>query len=116
MRSRHTATLAALTGLTGLTAMVALRRRADHRPSTPAAVPAPVTRRVPVSALLERDGVVLPFVRPVTAAAAAAAASLPPVPAHPARCGDTGGRTRSGSPCGARAGDGGRCHHHPIAA
>ena len=113
MRSRHTATVAALTGLT---AMVALRRRAGHRLSTPTAVPVPVTRRVPVPALPERDGVVLPFVRPVAAGPAAAASSLPSGPAHAARCGDTGGRTRSGSPCGARAGAGGRCHHHPIAA
>ena len=39
-----------------------------------------------------------------------------PAVAAPARCGDSGGRTKAGAPCGARATAGGRCHHHPLAA
>lgn len=101
MRPSHVAT--ALVSLTvGLTASAALRRLAERRPSaaaTAAAVPVP-----------DGDAVVLPFARPVVA---------PPVPERPAapvRCGDSGGRTKAGAPCGARATRGGRCHHHPMAA
>ena len=100
MRSRHVATtLAALT--VGLTAATALHRRAERRPTVPALAPVPV-----------RDGVVLPFVRP--AAPPPAPAELQP--AEPARCGDSGGLTKAGAPCAARAGTGGRCHHHRMAA
>jgi hypothetical protein len=110
MRTRHAATVAVLTA--GLTASVALRRRAGRRPSAPA--PAPVAHAVarpePAGTPAVRDGVVLPFVRPVPAPPAA------PVPANPARCGDTGGRTKAGAPCAARASAGGRCRHHQIAA
>jgi hypothetical protein len=91
----------------GVTATVAARRlaarhRAPEAPRTPAepgsgpVVPAPE----------QDDAVVLPFARPALAA----------VPAAPARCGDNGGLTRAGAPCGARATATGRCHHHPIAA
>jgi hypothetical protein len=98
MRSRHAATaLAALTA--GVTAAVALHRRADRRPTVAA---------VPPLVVPEFDAVVLPFVRP------AAAPSLRPQ--TPPRCGDSGGRTKAGSPCGARATTAGRCHHHPVAA
>jgi hypothetical protein len=99
MRSRHAATaLAALTA--GVTAAVALHRRADRRITAPA---------VPID-VPEFDAVVLPFVRPAVATT--------PVqrPQSPARCGDTGGRTKAGTPCGARATTTGRCHHHPVAA
>ena len=119
MRARQIATtVAAVTA--GVTAAVALHRRAERR--LPATVPAPVASRpvtAPVTApVLDREGVVLPFIRP-----AALPVTLPEIaqpvteqPAAPARCGDTGGRTKAGTPCGARATSGGRCHHHPIAA
>jgi hypothetical protein len=99
MRTRSAATaLAALTA--GMTAAVALHRRADRRAT---AAPAPVV--VP-----EFDAVVLPFVRPA-GTARPVERTQPPV-----RCGDTGGRTKAGSPCAARATTTGRCHHHPVAA
>jgi hypothetical protein len=60
----------------------------------------------------EHDAVVLPFVRP----AAAVPVPVPEQPAAPARCGDSGGRTKAGAPCAARATSNGRCHHHPVAA
>jgi hypothetical protein len=54
--------------------------------------------------------VVLPFPR-------RPAEELAPRPAAaPVRCGDTGGRTKAGAPCAARATVGGRCHHHRLAA
>jgi hypothetical protein len=107
MRSRHVATaLAAFTA--GLTASAALRRLADRRhPATPVAT---ATDVVPAPPVAGPDAVVLPFVRsslPVPAAQP---------PTGPARCGDSGGRTKAGAPCAARASSGGRCHHHPIAA
>jgi len=105
MRTRHVATLAALS--VGLTAAAALRRRSATRlPATPV----PAATVPPVVAVPERDGVVLPFVRPV------AAAPTPAQPAAPVRCGDSGGVTKAGSPCAARATSAGRCHHHRLAA
>jgi hypothetical protein len=100
MRSRSAATALTAALTAGVTAAVALHRRADRRivaPAVPIDVPA-------------FDAVVLPFVRPTPATV--------PVqrPQSPARCGDTGGRTKAGSPCGARATSTGRCHHHPVAA
>jgi hypothetical protein len=105
MRSRHVATaLAAFTA--GLTTSAALRRLADRR--VPAGSAA--TDAVPAPQVAGPDAVVLPFVR----------SPLPvPVgqqPAGPVRCGDSGGRTKAGAPCAARASSGGRCHHHPMAA
>ena len=98
MRASHVATaLAAF--LAGSTAATVLHRRAA-RP-TAAATP------LPAAPVEEHDAVVLPFPRPVAGQAAATA---------PARCGDSGGRTKAGAPCGARATAGGRCHHHPLAA
>jgi hypothetical protein len=108
MRRRSIAT--ALVVLTaGLTA-TALRRMATRR-RTAAPAPAAVPAAVPVprpEAPAEPDAVVLQFTRP--------AAAAPAAPAVPARCGDSGGLTRAGAPCAARATSGGRCHHHPIAA
>jgi hypothetical protein len=113
---RRSSIATALVVLTaGLTATalrrVAARRRAaaSARPAAPApaAVPAPqpaIQAEVPVAPLAP-DAVVLQFTRPVA-----------PAPAAPARCGDSGGLTRAGAPCGGRATSGGRCHHHPIAA
>ena len=99
MRASHVATaLAAF--LAGSTATAVLHRRAP-RPAS-AAAPAALASAAPVE---DRDAVVLPFLRPVVEQ-----------PATPARCGDTGGRTKAGAPCGARATTGGRCHHHPLAA
>jgi hypothetical protein len=105
MRASHVATtLAAVTA--GLTAAAAVRRRAGRRLAPTATAPADIV----VPAVTDRDAVVLPFVRPATTAPVAER------PAAPARCGDSGGRTKAGAPCAARATSGGRCHHHPIAA
>jgi hypothetical protein len=104
MRLRSVATTVAVV-TAGLTAAAALRDRAERRPSVRIAAPAPV--RSPEALAEPAGGVVLPFVRPVAPA---------PQPTAPARCGDGGGRTKAGAPCAARATDGGRCHHHRIAA
>jgi hypothetical protein len=106
MRSSHVAaTVAAIT--VGLTAAAALHRRTTKLSAAPAAtVP-------PVAAVPERDGVILPFVRPVASAPVAPAAAQP---SAPARCGDSGGVTKAGAPCAARATAAGRCHHHRLAA
>ncbi len=96
MRASHVATaLAAF--LAGSTAATVLHRRTARPTAAATALPA-----APVE---ERDAVVLPFPRPVVEQ-----------PAAPVRCGDSGGRTKAGAPCGARAATGGRCHHHPMAA
>jgi hypothetical protein len=104
MRISHAATaLAAFTA--GLTTAATLRRLTGAR--------LPVTAPVPTDDLppaVEHDAVVLPFPRPVVAAPA-----LQPLES-PARCGDSGGRTKAGAPCGARTSTGGRCHHHALAA
>jgi hypothetical protein len=117
MRSRSV--VPALIALTAVTATVVARRLAARKrraaqlsvPARPTApvVSAPVTAEVPL-----REAVVLPFTRPAAPAAKPAAAA-PAAPAAPARCGDTGGRTKAGSPCSARATSGGRCHHHRLA-
>ena len=107
MRTSHVATaVAAVTA--GLTAATVLRGRAARRRPLPAAADASAD----VSAVQERDrdAVVLPFTRPLPAAPAA------DPPSAPTRCGDTGGVTRAGAPCGARANSSGRCHHHALAA
>jgi hypothetical protein len=107
MRASHVATaLAAFTA--GLTAASALHRRAG-RP-VPVAVPAVGTAPEQVAPVAEQDAVVLPFPRPALPVEQAEQ------PARPARCGDSGGVTKAGTPCGARATSGGRCHHHPLAA
>ena len=112
MRTSHAVTaIAAFTA--GVTAAAALRRRAGNRPPVTAAVAttAVATTAVAVeTSLPDPDGVVLPFARRLPAGPA-------PEPLEsPARCGDSGGRTKAGAPCGARTTGGGRCHHHPIAA
>ncbi|PWW21225.1 hypothetical protein JD79_00353 [Geodermatophilus normandii] len=109
MRASHVATaLAAFTA--GLTAASALHRRAGR----PVAAPAPAVVPVPEAAAAEDvDAVVLPFVRPAVEQPAVQPSAQP---AGPARCGDSGGLTKAGAPCGARATSGGRCHHHPLAA
>ena len=108
MRTRSVVTFAAFTA--GVTAAAALHRRARRLP-VPATAPAPAVVAEPlVDSLPEHDGVVLPFVRPVTPAAAPAPSSTP------ARCGENGGLTKAGAPCAARATAGGRCHHHRLAA
>lgn len=100
MRASHVATaLAAF--LAGSTAATVLHRRAR---------PAPVSSDEPLAPAGTGDAVVLSFARPAVVPAAATTA------AAPARCGDSGGRTRTGAPCGARAATGSRCHHHPVAA
>lgn len=107
MRTSHALTaIAAFTA--GVSAAAALRRRAGNRP--------PVTPAVDAAALPtvasppDRDGVVLQFARPLPAGPADEPLETP------ARCGDTGGRTKAGAPCAARITGGGRCHHHKIAA
>ncbi|WP_222270517.1 hypothetical protein [Modestobacter marinus] len=103
MRTSHAATaLAAFT--VGLTTAATLRRLVGAR--------LPVTAPVTTAALppaMDHDAVVLRFARPVVAGPA-----LQPLES-PARCGDSGGRTKAGAPCGART-NGGRCHHHAMAA
>ena len=102
-------TLAAITA--GLTVAVALHRRTGSRsPATATTTPLTPAISSPVIPVVDREGVVVPFVRPVVTATVAEQ------PAAPARCGDSGGRTKAGGPCAARATRGGRCHHHPLAA
>jgi hypothetical protein len=108
MRAKHVAT-ALVVIAAGVSATAALRRFAGRRraamirPAEPVAVPTPQPRPA-----AEQQAIVLPFTpRP--------AAPAPGQPATPARCGDTGGRTKAGAPCGARATSGGRCHHHKLA-
>jgi len=113
MRSRRpvAVTLVALTA--GLAASAVLRRIAARRrsaiavqarvaPATPAPAPAE-----PVAPVVDREAVVLTFTPRPSAAPAAQ---------QPVRCGDTGGRTKAGAPCAARATADGRCRHHRIAA
>lgn len=107
MRSSHAVTaLAAFTA--GVTAAAALRRRAGTRPPVTSAVPATALPTVPSAPA--HDAVVLQFARPLLVGTA------PETVQSPARCGDSGGLTKAGTPCGARTAGGGRCHHHPIAA
>jgi hypothetical protein len=119
MRSRRpvAVTLVALTA--GLAASAVLRRLAARRrparaastaPATAPVVTAPVAPEAPAAQPADRDAVVLAFARRTVTEPAAAR------PATPARCGDSGGRTKAGAPCAARATGGGRCHHHRIAA
>lgn len=115
MRASHVATaLAAFTaGITaGITAATALHRRSGRR--VPARTVTAVTAAAPVTvtapepaAVAGPDAVVLEFPRPTV---------VPSRPAAPVRCGDSGGVTRAGAPCAARATSNGRCHHHPVAA
>ncbi|SNS28379.1 hypothetical protein SAMN06893096_10355 [Geodermatophilus pulveris] len=100
MRASHVAT-ALVAFLAGSTVATVLHRRATR----PAPAAPGVLTRLTASPAEEHDAVVLPFPQPVAAP-----------PAAPARCGDSGGRTRAGAPCAARATAGGRCHHHPLAA
>ena len=111
MRTRSVLTFAAVT--TGITATVALQWRADRRqPAAAPAVAAPVPAVAPAPDLsADHDGVVLPFLRPVPTTPEKTVQ-----PMLPARCGNSGGRTKSGAPCAARATTHGRCHHHRLAA
>ena len=107
MRISHAVTaLAAFTA--GLTAAATLRRRAGNRP--PVAVTVPTAALPAVAPNPDHDAVVLPFARPILTGAAPGQLS------SPARCGESGGRTKAGTPCGARTNTGGRCHYHPMAA
>ena len=119
MRSRSVVpVLVALSA--GVTAAAAVRRFVGRRrasavlavpavPAPPVVAPAaPVAVQDAVGVEAVREAVVLPFTRPV--------APAPAQPSLPARCGDSGGRTKAGAPCGARATSEGRCHHHRIAA
>ena len=105
MRTSHTATaLAAFTA--GLTVAATLRRRAGHLPVEPAGT---TTILPSVAPSPDYDAVVLPFARPV-------AGPAPQLLESPARCGDSGGLTKAGAPCGTRITISRRCHHHPMAA
>jgi hypothetical protein len=107
MRTSHASTAFAAF-LAGLTAAATMRRLAGRRrPVDPAADSPALSPVVPAAG---GDAVVLPF---VPRAAAEPASEAGP---SPARCGDSGGRTKAGAPCGARTATGGRCHHHPMAA
>jgi hypothetical protein len=106
MRTSHAVTALAAFGAS-LTVAATLRRLSGHRLS---AEPAVTTTALPsVAPSPDHDAVVLPFARPV-------AGPAPQLPESPARCGDSGGLTKAGAPCGARATTGSRCHHHPMAA
>lgn len=106
MRTSHAVTaLAAFTA--GLTVAATLRQLAGHRLLAEPAVT--ITALPSVAPSSDHDAVVLPFARPV-------AGPAPKLPESPARCGDSGGLTKAGAPCGARATTGSRCHHHPMAA
>jgi hypothetical protein len=124
MRRRSVVT--ALVTLTATAAVAVLRRRALRardaaavaratRPTT-MVVPAPVSMAVPAPTTVSAAArpapaaVVVPFTRPATAEQVVAR------PATGVRCGDSGGRTKAGAPCGARGTVGGRCHHHRVAA
>jgi hypothetical protein len=108
MRRSSVASLLALTA--GLAATAALRRLARRRSVPASVVPA---APVPVAAVETPppgdDAVVLPFARKIVAPAA-------DQPRAAVRCGDNGGVTKAGAPCGSRATSGGRCHHHRVAA
>jgi hypothetical protein len=106
MRSRP-AVATAVTISAALTAAAVLARRTGRRV---AATTSPAETFPPPVPVAEQDGVVLPFLRPAPLAGAAVAPELP------VRCGSSGGRTKSGAPCAARATSSGRCHHHPLAA
>ncbi len=113
MRSRSVVT-AIVTLTAGLAASAVVRRFGSRRPrwvqAAPLVAAAPVAQVLP--AVVEApaaDAVVLPFSRRVPVPAEQR-------PAAPARCGDNGGRTKAGSPCGARGTVAGRCHHHRLAA
>lgn len=106
MRTSHAATaLAAFTA--GLTVAATLRRLAGHRLPVD---PVVTTTALPsVAPGPNYDAVVRPFARPL-------AGPAPQLLESPARCGDSGGQTKAGAPCGARTTTGSRCHHHPMAA
>lgn len=118
MRHSHAATsVAALTA--GLTAAVVVSRwRGRRLPAAAASAGASASpealRSVEAASCTasapHREGVVLPFLRPVPAVPEAGPAG------ERARCGDSGGATKSGAPCAARVPAGGRCHHHQVAA
>ena len=106
MRTSHAAT--ALAGFTaGLTAAAALRRLTGQRvnETMTAATDLSAIGRVP-----DHDAAALPFAHPVEAG------TVPKQLKSPARCGESGGRTKTGASCGARTVTGGRCHNHPMAA
>ena len=111
MRASHLAT--ALTAFAaGLSAAAVLHRLAELRTAVaaaPATVPAAAAPAPTQPATPDLDGIVLPFLRTVPTSPAAAVDK-------PARCGDTGGTTKAGAPCAARATTSGRCHHHRVAA
>lgn len=106
MRTSHAATaLAAFSA--GLTVAATLRRLSGHR--LPVEPTVTTTAFPSVGASPGHDAVVLPFARPVVGPAPQRLGSS-------TRCGDSGGLTKAGAPCGARATTGSRCHHHPMAA
>lgn len=123
MRAKHVATALAVVAA-GMTAAATLRRLAGRRRPLAAAAaarpvaprPAPRTAVPAVSPAPAPDAVVLPFPRRPIAEQLPARPAAPTGLAAPARCGDSGGRTKAGAPCAARATSGGRCHHHRLSA
>jgi hypothetical protein len=117
MRRSSVALVVLTAGLTAsavVRRVLARRRAAGSPPAIRSVAPAaPVAATLPVTTVEKPapadDAVVLPFTR--------RAGSVPPArPQGAARCGDTGGRTKAGAPCAARATGNGRCHHHRVAA
>ncbi|MCW2743140.1 MAG: hypothetical protein JWR45_3562 [Blastococcus sp.] len=114
MRRTHAATALVVLSA-GLTASAALRRSLAHRRHTTSSISSTTSSTSSVlgtatATVPDVEAVVLPFARRVVPV------TVPGRPAAPARCGDGGGRTKAGAPCGLRATSGGRCHHHPVAA
>ncbi len=93
----------------GLTAATVRHRRLQLQAPAAESAAAPTVEEPSAVPAAEPTGVVVPFLRTVPAPPA-------PVPPQPTRCGDSGGVTKAGAPCAARATNAGRCHHHPLAA
>jgi hypothetical protein len=105
---RTSVALLALTA--GITASAAVRRFVGRRRSGAATAPIAVAAPTAVREISVPDAVVLPFARRVVPQPVATQ------PTAATRCGDTGGVTKAGAPCAARATSAGRCHHHRVAA
>jgi hypothetical protein len=116
MRRTSVALVVLTAGLTASAAVrrVLARRRAAGSPAAARTVAAPAAASLPPTSVEEPapadDAVVLPFARRAATAPVAASSR------GASRCGDTGGLTKAGAPCAARATGNGRCHHHRVAA
>jgi hypothetical protein len=119
---RSPVALLALTA--GLTAAAVVRRFAGRRRSTgPVASSATATATATTPTRTgsvpspdpAAEAVVLPFTRHRSTGVPTERPAERPA-AAPVRCGHSGGVTKAGAPCAARATSAGRCHHHRVAA